>query len=44
VFTVNGAEITREDAQRMALASEFADRDDGPDVFNIKLSSVRAVR
>jgi hypothetical protein len=44
VFTVNGAEITRDEAQRMALASEFSDRDDGPDVFNIKLSSVRAVR
>ncbi len=44
VFTVDGTEIPRDEAQRMALASEFADRDDGPDVFNIKLSSVRAVR
>lgn len=44
VFTVNGETISREDAERMALASEFRKDEDGPDVFNIKLSSVINVK
>jgi hypothetical protein len=40
----NGAEISREEAQLACLASEFRERDDDSDVFNIKASSILEVK
>jgi hypothetical protein len=42
-YTRGGVEITREEAQIAALASEFREGDDN-DVFNVKVSSIREVR
>ena len=39
----NGIEITKEQAQAVAYASEFADKDD-MDVFNLKASNIVTVR
>jgi hypothetical protein len=38
-YTRDGVEITKEEAERAALASEFK-ADDGNEVFNIKVSSI----
>ena len=43
VYTMNGVEISKEEAQVIALASEFREGDDN-DVFNIKVSSIREVK
>jgi hypothetical protein len=43
-YMQNGEEITREAAQAQCLASEFAERGDDTEVFNIKVSSIREVR
>lgn len=43
VYTMGGVEITKEEAQAIALASEFREGDDN-DVFNIKVSSIREVK
>jgi hypothetical protein len=42
VYTVNGAEISADEAKGMALASEFRPSEDN-DVFTVKVSSVLSV-
>ena len=42
VYTLAGSEISRDDAAKMALASEFKRSDDN-EVFNIKVSSIVSV-
>lgn len=42
-FTRGGVEISKEEAQVAALASEFSEGGDN-DVFNVKLSSIRSVK
>jgi hypothetical protein len=44
VYTRHGVEISRDEAVRACLASEFKERNDDSDVFNIKASSILEVK